>query len=180
MGTSDDLTTTFANYDGLGDSYSLEALQASANIIPGQSFISNSVTFQWPASYSVIPDNYQSAGIAISVAPTIPITPIVGATKVAFIGSATNGTASGTTTITYTDNTTSTFTLGFTDWTVGTAANGNHLVATMSYYNTDTGQQSSNVYLYEAEASLTTGKTIRAVTLPNTTDHLHVFAVGTK
>jgi hypothetical protein len=132
VGTSDDATTTFASYDGQGNSYSLEALQASANITQGQSFVFNGVTFLWPTSYSVIPDNYESAGIAISFAPTIPITPIAGATTLAFVGSATNGTASGTATITYTDNTTSTFTLGFTDWTVGTAADRNHLVTTMS------------------------------------------------
>jgi hypothetical protein len=181
VGTSDDATTTFANIDAQGNSYSLEALQASsAHITQGQSFVFNGVTFQWPTSYSVIPDNYESAGTTISFAPTIPVTPIAGATTLAFVGTATNGTASGTATITYTDNTTSTFTLGFTDWTVGTAADGNHLVATMSYYNTNTGQQSSNRYLYEAETTLATGKTIQSVTLPSTTDHLHVFAVGTK
>lgn len=181
VGTSDDLTTTFANMDGQGDSYSLEALQASStHIAQGQSFVFNGVTFPWPTSYSVIPDNYESAGATISFAPTIPITPIAGATTLALVGTATSGTASGTATITYTDNSTSTFTLGFMDWTAGTPTNGDHLVTTMTYYNNAAGQQTRSIYLYEAETTLTTGKTVQSVTLPTTTDHLHVFAVGTK
>ena len=104
VGTSDDSDTVFASFDGSGNSYSIQALEA-AGLSEGQPFTYNGVTFTWPASYSVIPDNYQAAGQTI---PAAQITgSLSGATTLAFLGAAAFGSASGTVTLTYTDSTTS-------------------------------------------------------------------------
>lgn len=180
VGTSNDSDTLFANYDGGGYSYSIEALEA-ANVYAGQPLTFNGMTFTWPTSYSVIPDNYQSAGQIILV------TPVAGATTLGFLGSATNGGtagSSGTATITYTDGSKQTFTLGFADW--ATAVNhlpfGDQVVATMTYRNTSSGQQTLTNYVFYMDASLQAGKTIRSVTLPTTVSQgaLHIFALSTK
>ncbi|MBV9259543.1 MAG: hypothetical protein JO215_16125, partial [Ktedonobacteraceae bacterium] len=129
VGTSDDSQTLFANLDGSGNSYSTQALE-NAHLVPGQQFLFNGVSFPWPASYSVIPDNYQAAG------QTIPITPVNNANTLALLGSSTNtgsaGVSSGTATITYTDGSTQTFTLSLTDWENATALSGNLIAATSS------------------------------------------------
>jgi hypothetical protein len=175
VGTSDDSYRLFANYDGHGDSYSIEELAAN-NIGQGQPVTFNGVTFIWPVSDGVIPDNYQAAG------QTISVTSVTNATTLAFLGSATNGPSQGTAQITYTDGSTQTFRLGFTDWASSKVSYGNVSVVTMPYINTPAGQVNGNHYLYYTQVSLQTGKTVQSVTLPKTVSKgiLHVFAVGTK
>jgi hypothetical protein len=189
IGTSDDSDTVFADFNGVGYSYSIQALEA-AGLNEGQPFAYNGVTFTWPASYSVIPDNYQAAG------QVIPVTPVASATTLAFLGSATNtgsggGTSSsGTATITYTDGSTQTFTLALTDWWNTAPQAGNQIVATCSYINnsitsgqqTTSGQLTQTVHVYYTDVALQAGKTIQSVTLPTTVSlgQLHVFALSTK
>jgi len=179
VGTSDDGNTVFANFDTAGRSYSIEALEA-AELYEGQPFTFNGVTFTWPASYSVIPDNYQAAG------QLLPVTPVSGATTLAFLGAATNAGSSdyttGTATITYTDTSTQTFPLALTDWWNPAPLQGNQTVATCSYLNTQTGIQNQTVNLYYTDVALEAGKTIQSVTLPSTVSsgQMHVFALGTK
>ena len=175
IGTSDDTDTIFANYDGGGYSYSTEAL-ALANFTAGQPVTVNGVSFSWPASYSVIPDNYQAAG------QTIPVTPVANANTLAFLGSATHGPSTGTATITYTDNSTQTFSLGFTDWASTTLSYGNVVAAAMPYCNGPNGPIPGARYLFYADVTLQAGKTIQSVTLPTTVNQgaLNVFAIGTR
>ncbi len=179
IGTSDDSDPVFANFDGAGRSYSIEALEA-AGVMEGQPFTFNGVTFTWPASYSVVPDNYQAAG---QVIPGAQITgPLTNAGTLAFLGAGTNGSPSGTATLTYTDGTTQPFTLTMTDWWASQAVGGDLIAASCSYINVSSGQQSQAVHLYEAEVAVQAGKTIQSVTLPATvsTGQMHIFAVGTK
>ncbi len=179
IGTSDDADTVFANFDTAGRSYSIEALEA-AGLTEGQPFTFNGVSFIWPASYSVIPDNYQAAG------QVVPVTPVGGATTLAFVGAATNSGASkvtsGTATITYTDGSTQTFTLALTDWWNATAQSGNQIAATCSYYNDASGPQTQTVNLFYTSVTLQTGKTVQSVTLPATVSsgQMHIFAISTK
>ena len=175
IGTSDDSKPTAANYDHGGSSYSAQALQ-SASITPGGSVTSNGVTFLWPSSASGVANNYQASG------QIIPVTPVSGATTLAFLGSSANGAASGTATITYTDGTTQTFTLGFTDWAVASTSFGNSIAAKMSYRNTTQGKQSITVYVFYVAVAPQSGKVVQSVTLPSSVSggQLHVFSVGTK
>jgi hypothetical protein len=179
VGTSDDNYHLFANYDGNRDSYSTQALEAN-NIIDGQPFLFNGVSFPWTASYSVIPDNYQAAG------QTIPLAPVANATTLAFLGSATHtnskAISSGKATITYTDGTIQTFTLSLTNWGNATALSGNLIAATCSYINTLTGTSTGTYHLYYTDVTLQAGKTIQSVTLPSTVSSgkMHIFSVGLK
>jgi hypothetical protein len=183
IGTSDDSDTLFANYDGVGNSYSIQALEGQG-LNEGQPFTFSGVTFNWPASFSVIPDNYQAAG---QVIPSAQIAgPVTGATTLAFLGAATYGPSSGAATITYTDGSTQTFTLGFSDWTLNGGTSqpsfGNSIGATVSYRNTSSGQQTVKTYVFYANVTVQAGKTIQSVTLPATVSQgaLHVFAIGTR
>ena len=67
------------------------------------------------------------------------------ATTLAFLGSATYGPTSGTATIIYTDSTTQTFTLAFSDWTLSGGSTapiaGNMFAVKSAYRNTPSGKQ---------------------------------------
>lgn len=179
VGVTDDSNTTPGNYDLGGRSYSAQALLA-AGIKPSGTVTFNGVTFTWPSAASGTPDNYLASG------QTIPVAPVSNATTLAFLGSATNGAASGTATITFTDGTTQTFTLGLSDWTLGggslSPSFGNLKAATTPYRNTPTGKQTRTTYVFYTDVLLSAGKTIKSVTLPSsvTGGQLHVFTVSTK
>lgn len=107
-----------------------------------------------------------------------------GATMIGFLGTATDGATSGPVTITYTDGSTSTATLSFSDW-AGTAAQGENTPASIPYRNSDSGtSQSLTISVYEMSLPLTAGKTVASVTLPYISDNIsgnatmHIFAIG--
>jgi hypothetical protein len=185
VGTSNDNATTAANYDNAGNSYSAQALQAAGLNAGDNSFDpTRTVTFTWPGVPAGTADNYLTTGQVIS------ITPAANATILAFLGSAANGTASGTATITYTDGTTQTFPLGFSDWTLNGGkvqpSFNNKISYTASYRSNPRaagGRENLKTYVFYASYTLpATGKTIKSVTLPSsvTGGQMHVFAVTTK
>jgi endoglucanase len=163
-----------ANYDGGGASYSAQALQADG-IAPGKIVTAGSFAYTWPNVSVGAADNYRSAG------QTIAVTPVSHADHLGLLGSATNGAASGTATITYTDSSTQTFTAGFTDWAKSPPSFGNAIVAGMSSRNIKSGNQALKVYLFSTSIALQAGKTVQSVTLPTTVlgGQLHVFAIST-
>jgi len=176
-GISDDAAPSQANLDGVGYSYSAQALQA-AGFGQGQSVVVNGVTFQWPAAASGTADNVTAQGQTISVgAPT-------GETTLAVLGAATNGPLTGTGTITYSDGSTQSFTLGLPDWTLNgggaqLAPGGVQLAATMPYRNSGTGKQTLQTDVFYTAVALQAGKAVASVTLPAapTQGQLHVFAM---
>ncbi|HUY78389.1 MAG TPA: PQQ-binding-like beta-propeller repeat protein [Ktedonobacterales bacterium] len=168
---------TAANYDGGGYNYSNTAL-AAAGVVSGGSVTTNGVTFNWPTIAEGAHDNWIPAGQIIPVTAT-------GGGALAFLGSATNGPSSGTAAITYTDNTVQTFTLSFSDWTLGAGrqplADGNTVVATTSYRDKNDGsRQTVTTYLYYTSVATLAGKTVASVQLPTSDGpgSLHIFAVG--
>jgi hypothetical protein len=178
VGITDDAATAPGNFDGL-NSYSAEAL-AAAGVTPGASVTFNGVAFTWPNVPAGQQDNYQADG------QTIMVTPVANATTLAFLGAAANGPSSGTAIITYTDGSTQTFTLGFSDWTLGAGSSapiaGNDIAITTSYRNLQAGKETVNTDVFYTEVALQGGKTVASVTLPAEVSQgsLHVFAVGTK
>ena len=89
-------------------------------------------------------------------------------------------------TITYTDGTTSTGTLGMTDWTLGggggTPQFGDVTVATTPYRDaTDGSQQEINTYIFAATVPVDGSKTVASVTLPATINNgsIGIFAIST-
>ncbi|MFI5686523.1 GH92 family glycosyl hydrolase [Streptomyces sp. NPDC051636] len=164
-----------ADYDGGGWSYSRQAL-AEAGLTPGHRGTVEGLTFTWPDSPAGRPDNASAATQTIEL-PTP-------AAKLSFIGSAVNGNQQTKATVTYTDGTTDTLDLSFTDWTVGGGAGtvqyGNETVAKAAYRNVagaDKDPVATYVFAtkpFEAPA----GRTIRSVRLPDNAD-LHVFTLAT-
>jgi hypothetical protein len=179
IGASNDDDMATANFDGWGNSYSVQTLQ-NAGITPGKNIVFNGVTFAWPNAGGGIANNVQTKG------QVIPITPVQGATTLAFLGSATNGPSTGNATITYADGATQTFQMLFSDWTLNAGksapSSGNQSVAVMPYRNTLNGMQTHKPHVFYIDTALTTGKTLQSVTLPATVNRgqLHVFATSTK
>jgi len=175
-GISDDAAPSQANLDGVGYSYSAQALQA-AGFGQGQSVTVNGVTFQWPAAASGTADNVLAQGQTLTLAtPT-------GGTTLAVLGAATNGPSTGTGTIIYSDGSTQSFTLGFSDWTLNGASAqpiaGNSVAATMPYRNGNGGKQTLQTDVFYAAITLQAGKAVARVTLPASANqgHLHIFAM---
>lgn len=74
-------------------------------------------------------------------------------------------------TVTYTDNSTSTFTQSFSDWANSQSYPGEFPVITMSYRETSGGsRQTLNVSVYGYVFVLNQTKTIKSITLPNNSD----------
>ncbi|GAC1477730.1 MAG: hypothetical protein NVS2B12_32120 [Ktedonobacteraceae bacterium] len=177
---SNDNTQRGGNFDGVGFSYSAQALQ-SAGITPGKVISFNGVNFYWPASAPSTPDNVVAQGQQI-VVRSVP-----GATTLAFLGASGFGPVTGNATITYTDGTTQNFTMAFSDWTLNNGdtapLSGNQVVATTSYRNRSNGGIDPHMpNIFYMDVTLMAGKTIKSVTLPHDIDHgdLHIFAIGTK
>lgn len=169
-----------ANFDGDGWAYSEQAL-AAQGVHAGDTVTAQGVRFTWPDTAPGDLDNIEAGG------QTIPLVAKAGATKVGVLGAASNADpgAQGVATVTYTDGSTSTVTLGVSDWTL--VANtedpsyGNGIVAEMPYRDTTNGdRQAVTTFVFAATANVTAGRTVASVTLPNTVDsgQFHVFAVA--
>jgi hypothetical protein len=108
-----------------------------------------------------------------------------GATTLGLLGSSTNGGASGTLVVTYTDGTSSSQTITLNDWASG-PGNGDVAVATMPYRNSTGGaSQAITMYVFETSVSVDASKTVASITLPsvasqvgNGSTAMHVFSVG--
>jgi len=174
-GITDDSAPGSGNLDGLGNSYSYEALSA-AGITSGGAVTSGGLTYTWPDAAAGAPDNVVAAG------QTVLLAPAAGDTTLGILGSATYGPSQGTATITYTDGSTQTFTLAFGDWTLaGGLLPGNAEVTQMPYRNSPAGASESSTYLFTTTVALQAGKTAASITLPDGINQgqMHVFAITT-
>lgn len=176
-GISNDGSSSTANFDGGGYSYSFQAL--SPFVTPNSQFAFGGYTFTWPNAAAGSPDNYQANG------QTIPCS-LNSGTHLGFLGSATHGPASVMVTVTYADNSTQTFTLTFSDWTLNAGASspvaGNQKAITTLYRNGPTGKQTKNTYVFFTEVALTnTSSVVKSITLSSpSTGALHVFTFSTR
>lgn len=174
-GISFDTNPSVASFDGGGRSYSADAL-AAAGFAPGDSITTHGYTFQWVTPAAGSADNWQAAGQAIPVSTS--------AGSLALLGASAGGPSTGSGFIRYTDGSASSFTLTFSDWTLGggggTLDTSNVIAVTTPYRNTSSGQETTHTYVFMTTISLTAGKTIESVNLPGWVNQgaLHVFAVG--
>jgi hypothetical protein len=186
IGVSDDNTVWLGKF---GDtslypgnfSYSKQQL-AAEGVTPGGSVDG----FTWPATAgSAAPDNIVADGQTVQV--DAPAT----ATKLAFLGAATGGDATGTVTITYADGSTQTAGLGLSEWLLQGGSEkpqfGNTVVASTPYVNSAFPRYGFRLhrpytsYLFAtAPIALAAGKQVRSVTLPAGTAGgvAHVFALA--
>jgi alpha-L-arabinofuranosidase len=186
VGITDDSDVTPGEYDGVGNSFSAQAL-AAGGLTPGGTFTADGLSFTWPDVAAGTDDNTLTEGQTISVSGS--------GTELGFVGTSTSGLLSGTGTVYYTDGTTSAYTLSlgryFYDSDAATA--GDNVVLTMPYINdsdpsTNGGspQRQQSGTMFEQTVPITAGKTVEAVQLPNDTTiasggritGMHVFSIA--
>ena len=174
------------NFDGGGNSLSSDALRQAGIPYPTPdntgrtpatySYTNSGVTFTLANSYGYLPDNFVAHG------QTIAFQPPANSTRVAFLGTATDGASSGLASFNYTDGTSLQYLVGFNDWCDATTLEfGDRIAAQMSYRLTQQGKQTINTYLYYTEIGLEPGKTLQSITLPNpysAAGTMHIFGIG--
>jgi beta-glucosidase len=177
-GISDDANPTAGNFDGGGSSYSAQALAGGTpSLTPGATITHDGLTFTWPDAQPGTPDNVVAGGQTVQLSGS--------GSTLGLLGAADYGTASGTATITYTDGTTQSFTLGYADWWANAPTPGDDILTTVPYLNTASGRNNHAVSVYYASVPLAAGKTVRYLTLPNISQGavsgqvaMHIFSVA--
>ncbi|NNC12511.1 hypothetical protein HII28_11560 [Planctomonas sp. JC2975] len=170
VGVTDLSNYTVGNFDGDGNSFSAEQLQA-AGVTPGSTVSFGGATFTWPSAAAGTNDNVQTTGQVVEASGS--------GTKLAFLGSEA-GDVQGTVTVTYTDGSTSTGQLGFPNWSFSSATEfGSQVAISTQGRNTPSGYGDS-AYAYRVfynTIPLASGKTIATVTLPDSAS-IHLFALA--
>jgi predicted alpha-1,2-mannosidase len=179
-GISPDSNQACANYDGDGYSYSADAL-ANTGLNPGATVNADNHTFTWPNVPACSLDNILAAG------QTMLVKGASGASTLGLLGSSTNGSSQGTITINYTDGTSSTQTLSFTDWAQSPGPE-DTIVATMPYRNSIGGtSQSITMYVFATTVPVDSSKTVASITFPAISNYvgspdyptaMHIFALS--
>jgi beta-glucosidase len=178
-GISDNSDVAAGNYDGVGDSYSAQALAAGTPtaLTPGKQVTIGGTTFTWPSAAAGSPDNVVTGGQTVALSGS--------GTDLGFLGASQNGTASGTVTVNYTDGSSQSFNLNMADWYANSPAVGNQLLTTTTSWNfTSSTQTAHPVSIYFASVPLQQGKRVSSVTLPvlnnaGGTTAMHIFAMAT-
>jgi beta-glucosidase len=179
IGISDNSDESAANYDGVGDSFSAEALAAGTPtaLTPGGTVTVGGTTFTWPDVPAGSLDNVVTGGQTVDLTGS--------GTDLGFLGASQNGTASGTVTIHYTDGSSQSYNLNMADWYANAPAVGNQLLTTTSSWNYQTNPLGAHpVSVYFASVPLAPGKTVSSVTMPTLTGAggttaMHIFAMAT-
>lgn len=150
------------NLDGSGRYLTRDSL-AAAGLTPGATVKHGAFTFTWPKADVGSNDNVATAGETVLLTGT--------GTQLGFLGLAAHGNQTGTVTITYTDGTSSSGTIGFSDWWHTTPSAGDEAVASA------TSSDGHTVGIFSASVPLTAGKTVASVELP-TNANIHVFGMA--
>jgi beta-glucosidase len=178
IGISDNSDEAAANYDGVGDSFSAQALAAATPnaVSPGTQVTVGGTTFTWPTAAAGTPDNVVTAGQTVELSGT--------GSDLGFLASSQNGTATGTVTVNYADGTSQSFNLNVADWYANSPAVGDQVFATTSSWNYQSNPLGAHpVSVYFASVPLKPGKQVSSVTLPTLSDAggttaMHVFAMA--
>jgi predicted alpha-1,2-mannosidase len=159
--------------DGAGHSYSRSALSA-AGANPGATLSASGMTFTWP-------DGNLDAIVATGQDVALPRRH---ATRIGFLGAATNGPSHGTALARFSDGTSAPLELAFTEWTAGPSAlePGNTVALSLDHRIDANGNaDTTRTFVYLVTAPLTSSADLVGVTLPRRTDRnrIHVFAIAT-
>jgi hypothetical protein len=176
-GISNNSDEAAANYDGVGDSFSAQALAAGTPtpLTQGGQVTTGGTTFTWPGAAPGTPDNVVAAGQTVELSGT--------GTDLGFLASSQNGTATGTVTVNYADGTSKSFSLNVADWYANSPAVGDKLLTTTSSWNFQTNPLGPHpVSVYFASVPLEQGRQVASVTLPTLsgggTTAMHIFAMA--
>jgi beta-glucosidase len=176
-GISNDNAPASGAFDGGVLGYSAQALAADG-FVSGQRVTVSGISFNWPSAD--VPDNIVCGGQTVSIGGS--------GSTLGILGASNNGTAAGTGTIVYTDGTTQSFELSFSDWWNGTPTGGTSVAATAAYLDQgpDAAKGNTPTYVFYAGIPLDPGKTVHDVELPDVTPNgeakqvtaLHIFAMS--
>ena len=150
------------NLDGHGRYYTSDSL-ASAGLSPGAAVMFAGHTFTWPDVAAGSDDNVACADEVALLSGS--------GSALGFLGCGTNGSQSGTLYVSYSDGTSASATLAFTDWWDDAASSGDQLVSSAK----SSGGRTVGVY-YQSIA-LNSAKTVQSVELPSNAN-LHIFAAA--
>ncbi|WP_433205481.1 GH92 family glycosyl hydrolase [Dactylosporangium sp. CS-047395] len=169
-----------ANCDAKNWAYSRAALNpGSLGAVPG-----TALHFAFPATPAGQPDN--ATGNGRTIALDLP----ADATSISFIGAGTQGNQNTTGTATFSDGSTASLPIQFSDWTLGgnpngTPSYGNIVVAKNAYRLLGTARDGAQPFLFAtAPYQIPAGKTLVSVTLPTqsgdpgSAGRIHVFAIA--
>jgi beta-glucosidase len=179
IGISNNSDEAAANYDGVGDSFSAQALAAGTPtaLTQGGQVTVGGTTFTWPDVAPGTPDNVVTAGQTVELSGS--------GTDLGFLGASQNGTATGTVTVNYTDGSSQSYNLNMADWYSGSPAVGDQILTTTSSWNFQSNPLGPHpVSVYFASVPLEAGKQVASVTLPilsgaGGTTAMHIFAMAT-
>ncbi|MFO0957389.1 MAG: malectin domain-containing carbohydrate-binding protein [Isosphaeraceae bacterium] len=167
VGISSDAHPSAGGLDGSGNSVSSDAA--------GTTITWNSFDFNLGS-----PDQLDGLGNAVknSIKATGQSITLPGGnySSIRLIGTATNGSQTGTFTVHYDDGSTATFAQTFSDWFVGPLPLGETIARRMAYRNTSSGQQTGPFYLYGYTFILDPTKAVSSIDLPNNAN-MHIFAL---
>ena len=169
---SDESNPTTANFDGDGNSYSAQAL-AAAGATPGATITFNGATFTWPDAPAGTKDNVAGGGLMVTLSGQ--------GSKLAFLGSEA-GFDTDPVTVTYTDGTSSTSSIGFPNWCCSDPhAYGAEPAITTDHRDTPSGPANfgTSYQVFYNSIPIDASKTISTVTLPSR-QSIHIFAVTTQ
>lgn len=182
VGITDDADPGKGGFDNEKGSYSAQEL-SRVGAKPGDNFNyklndGRTLVFTFPSGLPGQANNYVANGQIL----TIPLNPTTqNATVLGILGAAADGDASGTFTVTYTDGTSQTAKIGFSDWASATPAFDNQVAITTNYRNPGGPNENVKVYIFYAGIIVDGTKTLKSVTLPTNIDApttMHVFSVS--
>jgi beta-galactosidase len=162
-GISNDANVDSADFDGVGNSFSEQALTA-AGLAPGATITHDGVAFTWPDVPAGQLDNVVADGQVVHITGT--------GSTLGFLGASTPSDEGGKGTVYYTDGTTSDYTVTLDNYFYPPDGNGNDTIASMPYLNSQgiggrpRGQRQQTVFVYYAGVPIAPGKTVQAVALP--------------
>ncbi|WP_237404617.1 GH92 family glycosyl hydrolase [Actinacidiphila reveromycinica] len=175
VGATQDGDHAGGDLDGAGSTFSREAL-AAAGLDGGARGQVSGTTFVWPDAPVGRPDNVVADGQTVQLGDSAK-----GATRLLFVGTATNGDQQATARVTFTDGSTAQADLSFGDWTKpgggSTPVLGNTLVAATDHRNESGGAGPAAYVFATTPFAVPQGKQVASVTLPDN-GNLHVFSVG--
>jgi len=167
---SDESNPGPGNFDGDGDSYSVQAL-AAAGATPGASIKAGGTTFTWPSSATGTNDNVAGSGVMVNVTGQ--------GSKLGFLG-AEAGFTTDTVTVTYTDGTSSSGSLGFPNWCCSSpTAYGATPAIVTDHRDTPSGPANFGISydVFYNSIGIDATKTVKTVTVPND-PAIHIFALA--
>lgn len=181
-GISDDSNVDEADFDGVGNSYSAEAL-AAAGFRPGSRIIRDGIAFTWPDVRSGEPDNVLADGQVIVVRGQ--------GSKLGVLGASSSADVTGTGVVYFSDGTSQEFTLTLDNYWYPPSTSDNTVLVALPYVNSQgiggrpRGQRQHTVYVFFTAVELGSSKPVEAVALPRggaaqtgRITGMHIFSIG--